>query len=71
MIDGIGKAGADFQSLSESIDTTTVGGRLIFHVMGALAKFERALIGERTKAGIQAAARRGKAVGRPRKLLAH
>ncbi len=71
MIDGIGKAGAGFQSLSESIDTTTAGGRLIFHVMGALAEFERSLIGERTRAGMQAAKRRGKAVGRPRKLTGH
>ena len=71
MIDGIGKAGAGFQSLSESIDTTTAGGRLIFHVMGALAEFERSLIGERTRAGMQAAKRRGKAVGRPRKLSSH
>jgi len=71
MIDGIGKAGAGFQSLSENIDTTTAGGRLVFHVMGALAEFERALIGERTKAGMQAAKRRGKSVGRPRKLSAH
>lgn len=71
MIDGIGKAGAGFQSLSESIDTTTAGGRLIFHVMGALAEFERSLIGERTRAGMQAAKRRGKAVGRPRKLSTH
>ena len=71
MIDGIGKAGAGFQSLSEAIDTTTAGGRLIFHVMGALAEFERSLIGERTKAGMQAAKRRGKPIGRPRKLTAH
>ena len=71
MIDGIGKAGAGFQSLSEAIDTTTAGGRLIFHVMGALAEFERSLIGERTKAGMQAAKRRGKSVGRPRKLTVH
>ena len=39
--------------------------------MGALAEFERSLIGERTKAGMQAAKRRGKAVGRPRKLTVH
>ncbi len=71
MIDGIGKAGAGFQSLSESIDTTTAGGRLIFHVMGALAEFERSLIGERTRAGMQAAKRRGKSIGRPRKLSPH
>lgn len=75
LIDELGKRGVGFQSLSETIDTTTAGGRLIFHVMGALAEFERALIGERTRAGMQAAKRRGKAVGRPRKLnvnhLAH
>jgi len=71
MIDRLGKSGAGFQSLSEAIDTTTAGGRLVFHVMGALAEFERSLIGERTKAGMQAAKRRGKAVGRPRKLTAH
>ena len=71
MIDRLGKSGAGFQSLSEAIDTTTAGGRLVFHVMGALAEFERALIGERTKAGMQAAKRRGKTVGRPRKLTAH
>ena len=71
LIDGLGKEGAGFQSLSENIDTTTAGGRLIFHVMGALAEFERSLIGERTRAGMQAAQRRGQAVGRPRKLTAH
>jgi len=71
MIDGIGKAGAGFQSLSENIDTTMAGGPLIFRVMGALAEFERSLIGERTKAGMQAAKRRGKTVGRPRKLSPH
>ncbi len=71
MIDRLGKSGAGFQSLSEAIDTTTAGGRLVFHVMGALAEFERSLIGERTKAGMHAAKRRGKAVGRPRKLTAH
>ncbi len=71
MIDRLGKAGAGLQSLSEAIDTTTAGGRLVFHVMGALAEFERSLIGERTKAGMQAAKRRGKTVGRPRKLTAH
>lgn len=55
LIDDLGKQGAGFQSLSEHIDTTTAGGRLIFHVMGALAEFERSLIWERTKAGMQTA----------------
>ena len=49
------KEGIGFQSLQESIDTTTSGGRLIFHIFGALAEFERNLIRERTMAGLQAA----------------
>ncbi len=60
--------GAGFQSLSENINTTTAGGRLIFHLMGALAEFERSLIVERTQAGLQAARKRGVRVGRPRSL---
>jgi DNA invertase Pin-like site-specific DNA recombinase len=54
-----------FQSLTDGIDTTTTGGRLVFHIMGALAEFERDLIRERTKAGMQAAKKRGKHIGRP------
>jgi DNA invertase Pin-like site-specific DNA recombinase len=57
-----------FRSLRESIDTTTSGGKLIFHVFGALAEFERDLIGERTRAGLQAARARGRQGGRPRAL---
>ncbi len=68
MITAIGKAGAGFASLTEAIDTTTAGGRLVFHMMGALAEFERGLIAERTRAGMKAAKRRGKHVGRPPKL---
>lgn len=68
LIDTIGKQGAGFASLTEAIDTTTAGGRLVFHMMGALAEFERGLIKERTKAGMTAAKRRGKHVGRPFKL---
>ncbi len=60
--------GAGFQSLSESIDTMTAGGKLVFHIMGALAEFERALIAERTKAGMDAAKRRGVRIGRPPSL---
>ncbi|MCP4081406.1 MAG: recombinase family protein [Planctomycetaceae bacterium] len=60
--------GAGFQSLSEDINTTTAGGRLVFHLMGALAEFERSLIVERTQAGLQAARKRGVRVGRPRSL---
>ncbi len=61
----IGQADAGFRSITESIDTTTAGGKLVFHVIGVIAEFERSLISERTKAGMKAARRRGKAVGRP------
>ena len=64
----LGERGAGFASLSENIDTTTAGGKLVFHIMGALAEFERSLIVERVTAGIEAAKRRGKHIGRPRKL---
>jgi len=60
--------GAGFQSLSEEINTTTAGGRLVFHLMGALAEFERSLIVERTQAGLNAARKRGAKIGRPRSL---
>jgi DNA invertase Pin-like site-specific DNA recombinase len=60
--------GVGFRSLQESIDTTTPGGKLIFHVFGALAEFERNLIQERTLAGLAAARARGRNGGRPRKL---
>jgi DNA invertase Pin-like site-specific DNA recombinase len=62
--------GVGFASISESINTTTPGGKLFFHVMGALAEFERDLIVERTKAGIEAARKRGQHLGRPKKLNA-
>ena len=60
--------GIGFRSLSEAIDTTTASGRLLFHVMGALAEFERALISERTRAGMAAAKARGQHLGRERKI---
>ena len=60
--------GIEFVSLTEQIDTTTPGGKLIFHMMGALAEFERDLIRERTNAGLAAARARGHRGGRPRKL---
>lgn len=60
--------GIGFRSLSEAIDTTTASGRLLFHVMGALAEFERALISERTRAGMAAAKARGQHLGRERKV---
>ena len=60
--------GIGFQSLQEAIDTTTSGGRLVFHIFGALAEFERNLIQERTQAGLQAARARGRKGGRPKAL---
>lgn len=53
-----------FRSLTESIDTTTSAGKLIFHVFAALAEFERDLIRERTKSGLEAARARGRKGGR-------
>jgi DNA invertase Pin-like site-specific DNA recombinase len=55
-----------FRSLQESLDTTTSGGKLVFHVFAALAEFERDLIRERTRAGLAAARSRGRKGGRPR-----
>src|SRR6184192_2361689 len=54
-----------FKSITENIDTTTSGGKLVFHIFGALAEFERDLIRERTNAGLQAARARGRVGGRP------
>ncbi|MGI8552305.1 MAG: recombinase family protein [Dehalococcoidia bacterium] len=57
--------GIGFKSLHEHLDTTTPGGKLIFHIFGALAEFERDLIRERTNAGLVAARARGRKGGRP------
>jgi DNA invertase Pin-like site-specific DNA recombinase len=62
--------GIGFKSLTENIDTTTSGGKLIFHIFGALAEFERNLIRERTTAGLMAARARGRQGGRPKALTA-
>lgn len=59
-----------FKSLAENIDTTTSGGKLVFHIFGALAEFERDLIKERTQAGLKAARKRGRLGGRPSTLSA-
>jgi DNA invertase Pin-like site-specific DNA recombinase len=60
--------GIGFRSLTEALDTTTAQGRLVFHMFGALAEFERSLIRERTQAGLAAARRLGRKGGRPPKL---
>ncbi len=57
-----------FVSLQESIDTTTPGGKLVFHLFGALAEFERELIRERTNAGLASARARGRLGGRPKAI---
>jgi len=57
--------GVGFQSLNETIDTTTANGELIFHLFASMAQFERSLIVERTQAGLVAAKKRGVRLGRP------
>jgi DNA invertase Pin-like site-specific DNA recombinase len=62
---GAGRAGIGFRSLTENIDTTTAGGKLVFHLLGSLAEFEPDLIRDRTTAGLTAARARGHIHGRP------
>jgi len=68
VVAGLAERRIGFRSITEQIDTTTPGGKLIFHVFGALAEFERDLIRERTHAGLAAARSRGRVGGRPKKL---
>lgn len=67
-INQINDQGSYFRSIQESIDTSTSGGKLIFHIFGALAEFERDIIRDRTNAGLEAARRRGRFGGRPKKM---
>ncbi|MDQ1119157.1 MULTISPECIES: recombinase family protein [Pseudoxanthomonas] len=64
MLEALGDRGVAFHSLTENIDTSTSGGRLVFHFMAALAEFERTLISERTRAGLASARIAGKRIGR-------
>lgn len=64
-VENLEARGIGFKSLIESIDTTTSGGKLVFHIFAALAEFERSIIRERTKAGLDAARQRGRKGGRP------
>lgn len=57
-----------FQSLTEDINTSTPGGKLLFHIMGAISEFERDLIRERTQTGLKAARAKGRIGGRPRQM---
>jgi Resolvase, N terminal domain/Helix-turn-helix domain of resolvase len=70
-VTGLAEGGIGFRSLQEAIDTTTPGGKLVFHVFAALAEFERDLIRERTRAGLAAARARGRRGGRPSVLSGH
>ncbi|MET3452594.1 DNA invertase Pin-like site-specific DNA recombinase [Curtobacterium sp. 1544] len=67
-LQALGERGVGFRSLQETIDTTSPGGRLVFHILAALAEFERDLIRERTHAGLAAACARGRTGGRPPRL---
>lgn len=66
--DDLDRRGIGLRSLTEAIDTTTSGGKLVFHIFGALAEFERSIIRERTLAGLIAARARGRLGGRPKLL---
>ena len=68
LVNDLKTRGCGFKSLTEAIDTSTAGGELIFHVFGAMAQFERALMIERTRAGLVAARQRGVKLGRKRAL---
>jgi hypothetical protein len=67
-VEAMDAKGVGFRSITEAIDTTTAGGKLVFHIFGALAEFERSIIRERTNAGLKAARDRGRLGGRPRAL---
>lgn len=67
-VEGLEAREIQFQSITEGLDTTSAGGKLVFHIMGALAEFERNLIRERTNAGLKAARDRGRLGGRPKAL---
>jgi len=68
MVTLLDSKGIGLKSLQEAIDTSSSSGKLIFHIFGALAEFERNLIRERTQAGLQAARARGRKGGRPKSL---
>ncbi len=70
MVNLLDEKGIGLKSIHESIDTSSSSGKLIFHIFGALAEFERNLIRERTQAGLQAARARGRSGGRPKALNA-
>ena len=68
IMERIGDAGAGFRSITENIDTTTAAGRMMMQMIGSFAEFERAMIRERTSAGLAAARAEGRVGGRRKKL---
>jgi DNA invertase Pin-like site-specific DNA recombinase len=68
LMEQLGGRNIHFRSVTENIDTASSGGKLMFHMMAALAEFERSIISERTRAGMAAAKARGSKFGRPRSL---
>lgn len=66
ILDTIERRGAAFRSLTEAINTATPAGRMLMHMLGAVAEFERGIIRERSIAGVRAAVERGAVLGRPR-----
>lgn len=71
LIEKVEQAGAGFRSLTEAIDTTSPGGRMMMQMVGTFAEFERAMLRERTRNGLDAARKRGRVGGRPQKLKTH
>lgn len=67
-VEGLERRGVGFRSLTENVDTTSPGGKLVFHIFAALAEFERGLIRERTMAGLVSAKAQGRVGGRPKSL---
>ena len=68
MVGMLGARGIELRSLKENLDTTTSTGKLMFHIIGAMAEFERDVISERTQAGLEAARARGRRGGRPKAI---
>lgn len=68
IMDELSQRGVEFRSLTENLDTNSPGGRLIFHIFGAISNFEVDLIRERTRTGLDAARKRGRVGGRPRRM---
>ena len=71
LMEKVQQASAGFQSLTEAIDTTSAGGRMMMQIVGAFAEFERAMLRERTRNGLNAARKEGRVGGRRPKLKAH